>query len=172
MGTNADCALAGDYIGIVVRVDEGQALFGLDMAGMGIGIVKAFAMQHDMAAHSAHGLDLDVGCGARHHDCGLQAELARRQRDALRMIAGRGANDTPRALFGRERGHLVVGAAQLEGEDRLQILALEADAGAQPGGEPRHAVERALDRHVIDAGAEDLADVVVHRAIPSGLARR
>jgi hypothetical protein len=58
-----------------------------------------------------------------------------------------------------EAGHLVVGAAQLEAEHRLHVLALEeillwmrADRLGQ--------VEGRFDRHVVDLGGEDLLEVV------------
>jgi hypothetical protein len=41
------------------------------------------------------------------------------------MVAGRGANHTLFELGGAQVRHLVVGAAQLEAEDRLLIFALE-----------------------------------------------
>ena len=65
------------------------------------------------------------------------AELSRGQRNPLRMVAGRRCDDTPRALFRRERGELVVGTPELEREDRLQVLPLEPDLAAEPGSELR-----------------------------------
>jgi hypothetical protein len=49
-----------------------------------------------------------------------------RQRHALGMIARRGADDAPCQCFAGQFDDLVVSAAQLEGEYRLQILAFES----------------------------------------------
>ena len=52
----------------------------------------------------------------------------------------------------RQVGQLVVGAPQLEGKDRLQVLALQQHRVAEARGEPRRRLQRRLDRHVVDAG--------------------
>ena len=56
----------------------------------------------------------------------------------------------------------VVGAAQLEAEDRLQVFALEQDAGAQPRRQPRRGLERRLAADVVHPArqyeAQDLLD--------------
>ena len=79
----------------------------------------------------------------------LEAEMLRRERHALRMVAGAGRDHAARAL---DLGHVrdaVVGAAQLEAEDRLQILPLEqhlvAEAARQPAA-PGRAASRARRR--------------------------
>ena len=92
----------------------------------------------------------------------ITATMPRRRADkrhALRVVAGRGADHA--ALRGRvvQRGDLVVGAAQLEREDRLQVLALEQDVVAQPARQPAGRLERGLDRDVVDARLEDAFDV-------------
>ncbi len=51
---------------------------------------------------------------------------------------------------------LVVGAAQLEAEDRLQVLALEQHLVAEAARQPRRRVERRLARHVVDAAGQDV----------------
>ena len=61
-----------------------------------------------------------------------QTEMARRERDALRVVAGARRDDAARALGVRQVRDAVVGAAQLEAEDRLQVLALEEDLVLQP----------------------------------------
>jgi hypothetical protein len=47
------------------------------------------------------------------------------KRDALGVVAGRSADDTSGLGLGRQAGHAVIGAADLEREDGLKILALE-----------------------------------------------
>ena len=57
----------------------------------------------------------------------LHAEGAGRVGDALRVIAAGVGDDAATALVVGERADLVVGAAQLEGADRLQAFRLEKE---------------------------------------------
>src|SRR5204863_2868021 len=65
----------------------------------------------------------------------------------------------------RKAGHLVIGAAQLEREDRLQVLALEENGVAQPLGQGARRLERRLARHVVDARFQDALEIIgaLHR---------
>ena len=74
------------------------------------------------------------------------------------MIAGAGGDDAAGALLGRQMRDLVVGAAQLEAEDRLQVLALEQHLVVQPLRQPRGGVERRLARHVVDAAGQHVVE--------------
>src|SRR6185369_5718059 len=56
-------------------------------------------------------------------------------------------------------GDLVVGAAQLEGKNRLQVFALQQHFRAQTSRQPRHAVERRFDRYIVDTRLEDALDI-------------
>jgi len=107
-----------------------------------------------------HCIDLDLRRGRRHDDHRPATELARRERHALGMIAGRGGDDAALSLRRRQVGHFVVGAAQLEREHRLHVLALEQHAVADPCREIRREFEWRFDRHVIDAGVENSFQVV------------
>ena len=84
------------------------------------------------------------------------------------MVAGRGADDAARQLFGRQGRDLVVGAPDLEREDRLQVLALLQHRPTEPYGEPGQGIERRLDRHVIDAGGEDATESFLHEKASGG----
>ena len=70
----------------------------------------------------------------------------------------------PRArTSGRQPDDLVVGAAQLEREHGLQILALEEGPRTPSRCDMRGIeIERALDGDVVDARAEDLLGIIVH----------
>ena len=57
----------------------------------------------------------------------------------------------PRLLLPGQRRELVAGAADLEREDRLKVLALEPHLAAEPGGELRCEFQRRFARHVVDA---------------------
>ena len=157
---HADGALAGDHFHVVVGVNEGE-LFGLfQFLGVAVGVGIAFAGQHHLAAMALHGVDLDGRGGGGHHDHRAHVELLGRQGHALGVVAGGGA-DHP-ALEGRraEARHLVVGAAQLEAEHRLHVLALEVNLVVNARRQVRSQVEGRLDRRVIDLGSEDLLEVV------------
>ncbi|MFN5719342.1 MAG: pyridoxal-phosphate dependent enzyme, partial [Bradyrhizobium sp.] len=47
--------LAGDHIGVVERMHEGQAARDLDLPGLGLRVVERVAMQDDIAAQTPHG---------------------------------------------------------------------------------------------------------------------
>ena len=59
------------------------------------------------------------------------------------MVAGARRDDAAGALVRRQMRDLVVGAAQLEAEDRLQVLALEQHRVAETAREARRRIERA-----------------------------
>jgi hypothetical protein len=63
-------------------------------------------------------------------------------------------------LLGREVRHLVVGAAQLEAAHRLLVLALEQHLVVQAPAQVARGLQGGLDGHVVDAGGEDLLQVV------------
>ena len=67
-----------------------------------------------------------------------------------------------------QAGDLVVGASDLEREDRLQVLALQQDGPLEPGRQAAQRVEGRFLRHVIDAGGEDAADGVLHGNVVDG----
>ena len=128
---HADRALAGDHVRIVEGVHESQLLLAFQGQGVVVGVGVGIAMQHDLdvgAAARLDRVDLDRRRGGRHHDQRTAAQPAGRQRDALRMVAGRGADHAALELLGRQVGHLVVRAAQLEAEYALHVLALEINA--------------------------------------------
>ena len=71
--------------------------------------------------------ELGRGSGVHHQHARRGADLARRERDALRGVAGADGPDPLRPLVGGELPHGVVGAADLERSDRLQRFELEED---------------------------------------------
>ncbi|MCY1178395.1 hypothetical protein D9M73_187420 [compost metagenome] len=132
---------------------------------MGQGIGEGVAVQHHLAAAGAHPLHLQLGGGARHHDGRLYAQFPRRQRQALGMVAGRGGDHPAGALLLAQLHHTVVGAADLEGVDRLQVLALEQHLVAQEFAELARRLQRRFDGHVVHRRREDLAHVVLEQCI-------
>ena len=152
---HGDGALAGDHVRVIERVHEGEALFGLQLQGVLIGIAEGVALQHHLATAGAHRVHLQGGSGDGHDDDGTAAQLACRQRHTLGMVAGRGADHAPGTFLGAEVGHLVVGAAQLERENGLHVLALEQHPVAQAGRQCRGGIQRGFFRHFVDAGVQD-----------------
>ena len=127
---------------------------------MPIRLVVRVAHQHHLGATGSDGVDLDAGRGDGHDDCRAASQALRRERDALRVVAG-GCRDHPALQRSvGERGHLVVSAAQLEGEDGLHVLPLEQEVVADPRGEGRRALQWSLDGHVVDTGSEDPLEVI------------
>ena len=146
--------------GIVVGMHERRPRALLQRERVRMRIAVRVAVQHDRRAARLDRRDLDVRRGHRHHDRRGAAEPLRRERDALRVIAGGRRDDAARALGGRQMRHLVVRAAQLEREHRLLVLALQQDAVAEPSRQRRREVERRLDRHVVHLRGQDLLQVV------------
>jgi len=124
-----------------------------------IGVVVGLAVQHHFGAARRHRVDLDLRRGHRHDDDGAAAELLRGQRHALRMVAGAGRDHAALERGRRQVRHLVVRAAQLEREHRLQVLALEQQRVAEALRQAGRALERRFDGHVVDARLEDAFDV-------------
>ena len=169
---HADRALPRDHVGVVERVDEGEAALAGDLDGMLVGVVEIVAVQHDLAAEVEHRLHLDGRRRLRHDDHGRDAAAARGERDPLRVVARGGADHAAAGDGLREVRDLVVRAAQLEREDRLQVLALEQDAVAEPPRQARRRLEWRLDRDVVDARLEDAFDVALLHGNPAGGVRR
>ncbi|MNF85343.1 hypothetical protein D3C84_677350 [compost metagenome] len=139
---------------------EGVALLLDQLEAVGQRLGEGIAVQHHPRAAGTHRLHLDVRGAAWHDDDRLDAELLRAQRQALGVVAGGGGDYPARLLFLAELGDLVVGAADLEGEHRLQVLALEQDLVVQPFGEAARRLQGSFHRHVVDGRSEDLLDVL------------
>ena len=155
-----DRALAGDHVGVVVGVDERQPAAPHDPHRLGVGVVVGVALEHDGRAERGDRVDLDLRRRHRHHDRRLGAEPLRRERHALGVVAGRGGDDPAPERGRRQARHLVVRAAELEREDRLEVLALQEQPVAEPLGEERRLLQRRLDRDVVDVRVEDRLQVV------------
>jgi hypothetical protein len=148
-------ALAGDDERIVEGMDEPQAARQDDLIAVRLGIGIRVAAQHDFRAHLADRVDLDLRRRLRHHDEGAQAQVARREGHALRVVARAGRNDAPRALRLGEVRDVVVGAAQLEAENRLQVFPFQEHLVLQARREARRRLERRLVRDVVDTARQN-----------------
>ncbi|RMO18328.1 hypothetical protein ALQ47_05252 [Pseudomonas cichorii] len=159
-------ALSGDGVRVIVRVDVDEALLVHQFEGVGQGFREGVAMQHHLSAPGAHAFDLDLGGGLGHDDGGLDAHFSGGQRQALGMVACRSRHHAASQFFRAQLRQLVVGTADLEGEHRLQVFALEQYLVGQPLGKLAGALQRGFDSDVIDAGSEDFLDVLFeHRGV-------
>ena len=118
------------------------------------------AVQHHARPEIAHRIDLDARGVPPHHDVGLDAELARRERHALGMVARGCGDDTPGPVRVGKLRHPVVGPAQLERVDRLQVLPLQSHPVAETGRDVAGVLQRGLNRDIVDTRGENLLDVV------------
>ena len=82
---------------VVERRDQGVALQLGESAALAVGLIEAVAKQHDVAALTAHRVDLDVRRGLGHHDDRLDAELGGRQGDPWAWLPAEAAM-TPRSF--------------------------------------------------------------------------
>jgi putative FmdB family regulatory protein len=67
--------------------------------------------------------------------------------------------------LGRQMRDLVVGAAEFEAEDRLQILALQQDLRTHAGRQQRRGLERRLAGDVIDPTGQNLAQQALDEGV-------
>jgi hypothetical protein len=131
-----------------------------------VGIAVRFAGLDDFdrrAAVRPHRIDLHLRRGDRHDDDRFDREPGGRIGDALRVVAGRRRNDAACAGGSVDMDHLVVGAAQLEREDGLVVLALQEDTVAQPGRQIARRFEFRLAGYVVDTGGQDFLQIIVGR---------
>ena len=84
--------LPGDNFRIVKGMDEGQLLRLFQFQRVRVGFVIGVAGQHHFTTTVAYRLDLDCRRRRRHDDDCPAADLGRRQRHTLRVIARRGAD--------------------------------------------------------------------------------
>ena len=151
-------------------MDERQPAPPPERARFAVRFVVRFAEEDDLGAARGDGVDLDPRRGHGHHDQRPAAQPLRRERDALRVVAGRRGDHATLQGFRRQRRHLVVRAAQLEGEDGLHVLALQKQRVFHPGRERRGFFQRRLQSDVVDAGIQNalevtVAHVMTHRII-------
>src|SRR5687767_9932776 len=77
------------------------------------------------------------------------------------MVAGACRDHAAREALARQPRHLVVGAAQLEREYRLQVFAFQQQAIAQALGKRRRRLERRLGRDVVDPRLQNSLEIAL-----------
>ena len=128
-----DRALPGDHVGVVVGVDEDELPAAARCASPRRRHRRTSRLRARRSAPSA-ATESTLICGVV---TGITIVARVPSRCAAARRPGRDCRPTRRRPLaatraGGEAGHLVVGAAQLEREDRLQVLALEEAAVAEP----------------------------------------
>mmetsp|Transcript_4371 Transcript_4371/g.27830 ORF Transcript_4371/g.27830 Transcript_4371/m.27830 type:complete len:227 (+) Transcript_4371:1174-1854(+) len=144
-------------------MDERSSIFSPSLFGVGLAFVVGFTYQHHFGSKTFHVGHFDVWCRHGHADDGAAAQLGRRHGHALRVVSGRGAHHAIFPGFGVHAHHLVVGATQLEGENRLAILSLQPQFVADGFRQPREKVQFALARDVVHLGAQHASQVPFQR---------
>jgi hypothetical protein len=157
-----DGALAGDDLGIVERMDEGQAPLLREAQRLAIGLVEHLAVEDDAGAVALRLHHLDARGGRRHDDGDRHAKPAAMVGERLGMVAGGRRDHAAGAHLLRHQQQLVERSALLVGGGELEVLELHIDGGAggfgkgaaEQGRRPDH---RALDtrRRRVDVGEGD-----------------
>ena len=124
----ADRALPGDDPVVVVRRDDREPRSAAIASARSRRSSDAGPTVTISAPSAATRSRLMAGASLGHHDDGRRPEQAGRPGDALGVVARRVRDDAARALGVGERGDGDVGAADLEGADRLEALGLQEDA--------------------------------------------
>ena len=161
-----DGALTGDHPRVVERGDEGQPLGGGQALGLGLGGVEVLSDQADLSPQRAHGVDLDARGDGGHDDSGPDTQDRGAARDSLGVVARRGGHHAAGALGFGQGAHGVVGAADLEGVDCLEVLALDLHGAAEARGQGGHLLQGRVLGGLIDGGAQDGAQIL--GGIPGG----
>ena len=94
----------------------------------------------------------------RHDNYTRHTEEARGGRHTLGVIAGGECHDPASSLRGRDRGKLVVGAAEFKRPSALQRLGFEEDPSAGHGIERRRRKQRRMQSHAGEP-ARGLVDI-------------
>jgi hypothetical protein len=125
---------------VVVGRDQHRVAFPPQALGHLFAFLAGRIVGDDPRAVALGGAALGGGGVLRHHDRRPCPEQAAGERRRLGVVARGVREDAARALLGREPGHGVVGAPELEGTRSLQVLALQEQLRPEPH------VERARGR--------------------------
>lgn len=132
-------ALTGDDIGVVIRRDDGEMAFLGDacsdlLAELGVAVVEDDFRAGEIGEVRGGCAAFDFRGIGRHDDDGGEVEESPGEGDGLCVVAGGVGEDAADRLIGGlffECEHGVVGAAELECPDALEIFALQEGAGAE-----------------------------------------
>ena len=130
-------------------------------------ILGVAVVEHHLGAERGGALAFCLWRVLRHHDRRRHAAQLRRMRHALRVIAGRIGHHAGGFPIVRDRGNLVVGAAEFERAGALQGLGLQVHACAETVVEHGEIQQRRADRHALDLCAAASTSAMVGSAMVS-----
>ena len=140
---------------VVVGRHDGEVALGGNLLGARLALERRRSLEDHLGPELPRPFHLVGRSGGRHDDDGRHAGELGGERDGEAVVARREGDDAGAAgLVGKLRHH-VVGAAQLEGAGRVQVLALEEEARAVGGAERierRQFDERRASCDVSDSG--------------------
>ena len=122
----------------------------------------AVAHQHDLGTERLDRVNLDLRRRPRHDDDGANAQAARGKGDALCVIPCARGDHAAAPLFRSQPRNPVVGAADLEAEDRLRVLALQQHVVVKTPRQAGRNVQRRLVDDLVDAARENLSKEAIH----------
>ena len=96
----ANRALAGDDIGVVVRMNKDEIFRSRNFVGEGLSITDRFALKDDAGAKITCSDDLRKGGPLRHDDGRGNTQTLRVISDALRMVTGGNCDNAFTAFLG------------------------------------------------------------------------
>ena len=135
---------------MIVRRNHNQTALGGKAASQRFAILELAVVDDHLAAVAFGRVALDRGRVGRHEDDARNVEQVPRERDRLRVIAGRKGQHPTAPLGGGEARQRIEGAAKLEGAGALEVFALEEQVRVGPGierprGDDRRAMRDAED---------------------------
>ena len=122
---------AGDQQRLVAGVHVAVAVLEREPLAVLARVVEIAAVEDELGAEAAHRGDLDRVRLLRDADRRPHAEEAGGVGDRLAVVAGRGGDHAALPLVCAELRDQVDPAAHLEGADRLVVLVLDEDVGAE-----------------------------------------
>ncbi len=122
-----ECALAGDDVEIVERMDGRGAGGHGECNGVRLRGLKGFTVEHHVGAKAAAARDLHSRRGGGHDDSDSDAELRAVVSEAEGVVAGRGGDNTAGALLGVETEEGMARAALFEGTRALEVVAFQPE---------------------------------------------
>jgi hypothetical protein len=117
--------LTGDDLFVVIRRNDDVSVLRGEFFRFELAFETSRTDSYDLGTQGGRGLKFDGGSISRHHDDGLCVKGPRGVGDALCVVATGIRNHSAAAFFVGECRDFVVGAAQLEGANRLQIFELQ-----------------------------------------------
>ena len=121
----ADRALPGNDLLVIVGVDKGHVVLLLQLHGLIVGFVVGAGHKADLCAQIFGVFHLHQGCAVRHTDDAADAAPGSCQCHTLCMVTRRAGNNPLGAFLLRKLADLIVSAPHLKAAGGLQVLGLE-----------------------------------------------